>query len=61
MLPFFMIRMITFDLNTNDAKALITYIEEIKPNSRDVHEDARFYPPGQVPPPARPRYGVYLI
>jgi len=33
--------MITFDLNTNDAEALLRHIEEFKPHSGDPREDAR--------------------
>jgi len=33
--------MIVFDLNTNDAEALLRHVEEFKPNSGDTHEDAR--------------------
>lgn len=33
--------MITFDLNTNDAEALLRHVEEFKPNSADGREDAR--------------------
>lgn len=33
--------MITFDLNTNDAEALLRHVEEFKPNSGDSREDAR--------------------
>lgn len=33
--------MITFDLNTNDAEALLRHVEAFKPNSGDSREDAR--------------------
>jgi hypothetical protein len=33
--------MITFDLNTNDAEALLRHVEEFRPNSGDSREDAR--------------------
>jgi hypothetical protein len=33
--------MIVFDLNTNDAETLLRHVEEFKPNSGDVREDAR--------------------
>lgn len=33
--------MITFDLNTNDAEALLRHVVEFKPNSGDSREDTR--------------------
>lgn len=33
--------MIVFDLNTNDAEALLRHVEEFKPSSGDAREDAR--------------------
>lgn len=33
--------MITFDLNRNDADALLRHVEEFKPSSGDAREDAR--------------------
>jgi len=33
--------MIVFDLNRNDAEALLRHVEEFKPNLVDVREDAR--------------------
>lgn len=33
--------MITFDLNINDAEALLHHVEEFKPDSGDAREDAR--------------------
>lgn len=33
--------MITFNLNTNDTGALLRHVESLKPNSRDVLEDAQ--------------------
>lgn len=33
--------MITFDLNTNDAEALLRHVEKFKPNSGDLRDDAR--------------------
>ena len=33
--------MITFDLNRNDAEALLRHVEEFKPTSGDTREDAR--------------------
>ena len=33
--------MIVFDLNTNDADALLRHVEEFKPSSGDSREDAR--------------------
>ncbi|MHA6234044.1 hypothetical protein [Pseudomonas fluorescens group sp. PF-69] len=33
--------MIVFDLNTNDAEALLRHAEEFKPASGDTREDAR--------------------
>lgn len=33
--------MITFDLNINDAEALLHHVEEFRPNSGDAREDAR--------------------
>lgn len=33
--------MITFDLNTNDAEALLRHVQEFKPNSGDSRVDAR--------------------
>lgn len=33
--------MIVFDLNTNDAEALLRHVQEFKPSSDDPREDAR--------------------
>jgi hypothetical protein len=33
--------MITFDLNTNDAEALLRHAQAFKPNSGDAREDRR--------------------
>lgn len=33
--------MIVFDLNTNDAEALLRHVEEFKPSSGDAREDSR--------------------
>ncbi|WP_449105448.1 hypothetical protein [Pseudomonas mohnii] len=33
--------MIVFDLNTNDAEALLRHVEVFKPNSGDSREDSR--------------------
>lgn len=35
------LNMIVFDLNSNDAEALLGHVEEFKPNSGDSREDAR--------------------
>lgn len=35
--------MIVFDLNTNDAEALLRHVQEFKPSSDDPREDARLW------------------
>ena len=35
--------MITFDLNTSGAEALLRHVEEFKPSSGDAREDSRLH------------------